>query len=182
MLLRASFRGALIAAAVVTAAACSSGKPAVPPASSGTPPAIAPASPSVAASPAQPETAAAAKATAARFFGLWTGGQYAEAWTLLPRSTRRAIPQATWVAVHKACPSAAAGLAFQIKDVTVTGGTAIVTYSLSGAGAALGSATQAFTYSGGRWWLALSDPGAYQHGSVKADIEAAKAQGSCSSS
>ena len=86
------------------------------------------------------------------------------------------------MAVHKACPSAAAGLAFQIKDVTVTGGMAIVTYSLSGAGAALGSATQAFTYSGGRWWLALSDPGAYRHGSVKADIAAAKAQGSCSSS
>ena len=180
--MRAPFRGALIAAAAAMAAACSSGTPPPPAAPAGTTAAAAPASPSAAASPAQPETAAAAKATAARFFGLYNAGQYAEAWTLLPPATRRAIPLATWVAVHKACPSAAAGLAFQIKDVTVTGSTAVVTYSLSGAGAALGSATQALTYSGGRWWLALSDPGVYEHGSVKADIAAAKAQGSCSSS
>jgi hypothetical protein len=172
-------RGAFIVAAVLAAAACSSGTPAP---RTSTPTTTAPASPVAVASTAQPETAAAAKTAAARFFGLYTAGQYAAAWTLLPPSTRRVIPQATWVAVHKACPSAAAGLAFQIKNVTATGGTAIVTYSLSGVGAALGSATQALTYSGGQWWLALSDPSMYQHGSVKSDIAAAKVQGSCSAS
>jgi len=66
-----------------------------------------------------------------------------------------------------------------IKDVTVTGNSAVVTYSLSGAGSAVGKASQAFTYSGGQWWLALSDPGLYQHGSIKADIEAETAKGYC---
>jgi hypothetical protein len=178
-MMRGLFGGTLIAAAVLAAAGCSSGSQSTPASAITT---TSPASPAAAANPAQPETAAAAKTAAARFFGLYTAGQYAAAWTLLPPSTRRAIPQATWVAVHKACPSAAAGLAFQIKNVTVTGGTAIVTYSLSGAGAALGSATQALTYSWGQWWLPLSDPSVYQHGSVKSDIAAAKAQGSCSAS
>lgn len=178
-MMRGLFGGTLIAAAVLAAAGCSSGSQSTPTSAITT---TAPASPAAAAKPAQPETAAAAKTAAARFFGLYTAGQYAAAWTLLPPSTRRAIPQATWVAVHKACPSAAAGLAFQIKNVTVTGGTAIVTYSLSGVGAALGSATQALTYSGGQWWLPLSDTNVYEHGSVKSDIAAAKAKGSCSAS
>jgi len=86
------------------------------------------------------------------------------------------------VAVHDACPSAAAGLAFQIKNVTVTGSTAVVTYTLAGAASALGSATTALTYSQGNWWLVEPEPGIYEHGSVKADIAAAKAQGNCSGS
>jgi hypothetical protein len=172
-------RGALITAAVIASAACSSGSPATPSSTTTTATTPAPVSPKAAASPAQPGTAAAAKAAAARFFGLYNAGQYAAAWTLLPPATRRAIPQATWVAVHGACPSGAAGLAFRITDVTVTGSTAVVTYQLSGAGAALGSAEQAFTYSGGQWWLALDDPAIYRHGSAKADIAAAKASGNC---
>ena len=164
--MRGPFHGVLVAAAVLAAAACSSGT-STPAATAGQP---------------QPKTSAAAKDTAARFFGLYSAGQFAAAWAFLPPSTRRAIPQATWVAVHKACPSAAAGLTFQIKNATVNGSTATVTYSLTGVGSAGGSATQAFTYSGGHWWLALADPGVYQHGSVKADIAAAKAQGSCAAS
>jgi hypothetical protein len=173
-------RGALIAAAVIAAAGCSSGNSSTP-ASTATTTAV-PALQSATASPAQPETATAARAAAAGFFGLYTASQWAAAWTLLSPSTRRAIPQATYVAFHDGCPSASAGLAFQIKDVTVTGSTAVVTYTLSGAASALGSATQALTYSQGQWWMVLSDPGIYRHGSVKADIAAAKAQGDCSGS
>ena len=66
--------------------------------------------------------------------------------------------------------------------MTVTGATAVVTYTLSGALSKLGSATQAFVYSGGgQWWLAYSDLLIYQHGSVKGDIAAAKAAGYWSS-
>ena len=86
------------------------------------------------------------------------------------------------MAVHDGCPSASAELAFQITNVTVTGSTAVVTYTLSGAASKLGSATQAFTYSQGQWWLVLSDPGAYRHGSVKDDVAALKAEGECSGS
>jgi hypothetical protein len=171
----------LIAVTVLAAAACSSGTSS-PPAGTASTGATAAAPASATASPAQPETAAAAKAAAARFFGLYTASQWAAAWTFLPPSTRQAVPQATWVAVHDGCPSASSGLVFQITNVTVTGSTAVVTYTLSGAAAGLGSATQAFTYSQGQWWLVLSDPGAYRHGSVKGDVAAMKAEGDCSGS
>jgi hypothetical protein len=174
-------RGALTGAVVIAAAACSSGTSSTP-ASTAPAATTVPASPAAVASTSEPKTAAAAKAAAARFFGLYTAGQWAAAWALLPPSTRRAIPQGTWVAVHDGCPSANAGLAFQITNVTLTGSTAVVTYTLTGAGSALGSATQALTYSQGHWWMVVTDPGVYQHGSVKADIAAAKAQGHCSGS
>jgi hypothetical protein len=84
------------------------------------------------------------------------------------------------VAFHEACPSEAKGRAIDITNVTLTGATAVVTYSLSGIGAALGSATEALTCSAGQWWMVVNDPGMYQHGSVKADVTAAAAQGDCS--
>ncbi len=179
-------RIAVAASAVLSIAACSSGSQATPGSSASSASAVpvtaaSASSPSARAS-AAPETAAGARVAASRFFGLYTASQYAEAWTLLPPSTRRSISQETWTAVHQACPSASAGLAFKITDVTVTGNTAVVTYTLAGAASALGTATQAFTYSQGQWWLVLSDPGMYEHGSVKKDIAAAKAQGQCSGS
>lgn len=128
----------------------------------------------------QPATTDAAKAAAHQFFGSYSNGQYAVAWSLLDASDRRAIPRATWVAVHDGCPSAVAGLAYQVSNVTVTGSTAVVTYTLRlGTHSKLGSGTQAFTYSAGRWRLTLSDPSVYKHGSVKADIAAAKVHRNC---
>jgi hypothetical protein len=161
-------RSALGAAAVIAIAACSSSPSSTPASTSTT-------------SAAQPETATAAKAAAARFFGLYSASQFAAAWTLLPPSTRRAIPQGTWVAVHNECRSAAAGLTFKITDVKLTGGTATVTYTLIGAPSSF-SATQGLSYSQGQWWLELPDASIYQHGSVNADVAAAKARGECSGS
>lgn len=171
-------------AAVLAAAACSSGSTAPTAASSTTTtvPAAATASAAASAPVAVPETAAAAKSAAARFFGLYTAGQYASAWSLLTPADRQAIPQATWVGLHRACRPKSFGLAFRISDVTLTGSTAVVTYSFSGALAALGSATQAFAYTGGRWWLDVNDLSVYQHGSVQADVAAERAAGGCASS
>jgi hypothetical protein len=132
------------------------------------------------ASQMQPATADAAKATARQFFNSYSNGQYAFAWALLDPSDQQAIPQATWVAVHDGCPGAVAGLAYRISNVTVTGSTAVVTYTLSlGTHSNLGSGAQTFTYSKSHWRLALSDPHVYQHGSVKADIAAAKRHRNC---
>lgn len=128
----------------------------------------------------QPATADAAVVAARQFFGSYSNGQYAVAWSLLDASDRRAIPRATWVAVHDGCPSAMAGLTYQVSNVAVTGSTAIVTYMMRlGTHSKLGSGTQAFTYSAGRWRLRLSNPRVYEHGSVKADIAAAKAHRNC---
>lgn len=64
----------------------------------------------------------------------------------------------------------------------MTGDTAIVTVSLSGAAAALGSASEALTYAAGRWGFVPSDLSFYKHGSVRAVIAAAKAAGYCARS
>jgi hypothetical protein len=83
------------------------------------------------------------------------------------------------VAVHRGCPAQSAGLAYNVSKATLTGSTAIVTVSLAGAAASLGSESQALTYSAGRWGLVPGDLGLYKHGGVKADIAAAKAAGYC---
>ena len=128
----------------------------------------------------QSATVDAAKATAHQFFNSYSNGQYAFAWALLDRHDQRAVPRATWVAVHDGCPNAVAGLAYRISNVTVDGSTAVVTYTLGlGTHSKLGSGSQTFNYSGSNWRLTLSDLDVYQHGSVKADIAAATVHSNC---
>ncbi len=169
-------------AALIATAACSSG-PVAPTTSAATTavatPKAAASTPSVA---AQPETAAAAATVAKQYFGLYSAGQFALSWTLLAPSAQRAVSQATWVAVHRGCPSQAAGLAYNIKDTTLTGSTAVVTVTLAGAAASLASESESLTYSAGRWGFVPNDLSYYRHGTAKADIAAAKAAGYCASS
>lgn len=131
------------------------------------------------ASAAQPENAVAARSVAEQYFGLYSAGQFAASYELLASSAQRKVSEATWVAVHQGCPAQAAGLAYKVSKATLTGSTAIVTVSLAGAAAGLGSVSQALIYSAGRWGLVPSDLSLYRHGSVKADIAAAKAAGYC---
>ncbi len=143
--------GAAVAAAALIAAGCSS--PAATPAAA--PAAASPAAPATAAAAstpapaAQPETAAAARAVARQFLGLYSADQYAASWTLLAPSVQRKVSQAAWVAVLQGCPPQSAGLAYNVSKATVTGSTAIVTVSLSGAAAAIGSASEAPHLHGG---------------------------------
>ena len=168
----------IAAATLAGAAACASSTSSAPPAAATATSAAA--SPS--ASPAQPQTAAGAKSVAQQYFGLYSAGQFATSWALLAPSAHKAVPEAVWVAVHQGCPSPSAGLAYDVKNVTLTGGTAVVTVTLAGVASRLASGSEAFTYSGGRWGYAPSDLSLYEHGSVKADIAAAKAAGDCASS
>jgi flagellar capping protein FliD len=173
--------GTLIAAAVLTAAACSSA-PQATSASNNAATTTAPASPAAHASVAQPETAAAASAAARQYLGLYSAGQFAAAYGLFAPSARRAVSESTWVAVHQGCPPQASGLTYQVKDATVTGSTAVVTVTLAGAASSLASESEALTYSGGRWGFVPNDLSMYEHGSVKADLAAAKAAGYCTGS
>jgi len=171
------------AAALIATAACSSSAPAAPATSAATTAAVTPtAAASTPSAAAQPETAAAAAAVAKQYFGLYSAGQFALSWTLLAPSAKRAVSQTTWVAVHQGCPSQAAGLAYNVKDTTLTGSTAVVTVTLAGAAASLASESEALTYSAGRWGFVPNDLSYYEHGSVKADIAAAKAAGYCGAS
>jgi hypothetical protein len=64
----------------------------------------------------------------------------------------------------------------------LTGNTAVVTVTLAGAAASLASESESLTYSAGRWGFVPNDLSYYRHGSVRADIAAAKAAGYCASS
>ena len=167
---------AILAAGTLAVAACSSS-------SSSSGPAATSAASSLAASPsasaAQPQTAAAAKSVARQYLGLYAAGQYTTSWALLAPSAQKAVPEAVWMGVHQASPSP--GLAYSVKDVTLADSTAVVTVTLAGAASGLASASEAFTYSGGRWGFAPNDLSLYEHGSVKAYIAPAKAAGDCAS-
>jgi hypothetical protein len=60
--------------------------------------------------------------------------------------------------------------------------TVVVTITLAGAAASLASESQSLTHSAGRWGFIPNDLSYYKHGSMKADIAAAKAAGYCASS
>jgi hypothetical protein len=174
---------AVIVAGTITGISACSGSPAPAASPAATTAASTAASSAVtpSATPAQPETAAAAKAVALQYLGLYSAGQFATSYPLLTPAAQKAVPESAWVAVHQGCPSVSAGMAYEIKNVTMTGSTAVMTVTLAGAASGLASASEAFIYSGGKWGFSPSDLNLYEHSSVAADIAAAKAAGDCAS-
>lgn len=140
--------------------------------------------PTAPAAPAPPDTAAAAKSAAASFFALYSAGQWQAAWQLLVPADQKIAPEKLYVEFHDACPSQAAGLAYQIESVTMAGKAAVVTYTIPVVEKELGSATITEDWSASGWRQEFTSGSAsdYQHGSLKADVTAAKAAGECASS
>jgi hypothetical protein len=128
--------------------------------------------------PAEPKTRAAARAAAVRFDRLYFAGQFAAAWDLLAPAVKQEVPQRIWVSVHNSCPSATAGQA-RIRTVTLFGDTAIVTETRPGTRAKQRRNTVVFSFADNHWGYSPGDPGIYQHGSVAANVAAAKAAGFC---
>jgi hypothetical protein len=124
----------------------------------------------------EPATVAAVRADAADYLSLASAGQFAITYQMLSASARQAITQQAWVAVHRTC----AGASYKIKHLAVTGKTATVTVALTGTGRR-GTLTETMVYAAGSWGISPGDPSLYQHGSVAADVAAAKAQASCAS-
>lgn len=122
---------------------------------------------------ASPRMQATARAAATQFYGLYFARQFAASWNLLAPTAKGQIPLSTWVEVHNGCPSAGAGKSRPIKSVTVFGHAAIVTETITGAAVV-------FNYDKGYWGYSPGDASIYRHGSVTADIAAAKAAGLCS--
>jgi hypothetical protein len=131
-------------------------------------------------SPASPEKRASARTAAQRFYGAYLAGQFAASWDLLAPAAKRQIPRGTWVGVHEGCLSARGARAGVIKTMTVFGNAAIVTEAITGASSNEGTVRAVFNYSGGRWGFSPGNLSIYHHGSVSADIEAARAAGFCS--
>jgi hypothetical protein len=134
------------------------------------------------AAPASPQQRAGARAAAAQFYGLYSTSRFAAFWNLLSPAMKRQVPQRVWISVHDACASAVAGKSRTIEAVTVFGNAAIVTESIAGAASKPGTTEDVFDYADGRWSYSPVDVGIYQHGSIAADISAAKAAGYCASS
>jgi hypothetical protein len=177
-------QGAVIVAVAAAATACSNGaSTSVGTTTTATAQAsvAATATPTTTAAGGQPETAAAAIAAAKQYFGFYSAGDFAATWGLLAPSAQRSIGEAIWVGVHQGCP-APAGVSYRVKGAKLTGGTAAVTVAQAEDKTSMGSVTEAFSYAAGRWGLVPDDSGLYSHGSVKADIAAAKSEGYCTGS
>jgi hypothetical protein len=129
---------------------------------------------------ASPHVKAAARAAAEQFYGLYAASHYAALWNLLSPVPKRQVSRKAWIGVHEACSAAGASKYRVIKAVTVFGNAAIVAETITGV--LPGTAEDVFNYADGRWGYSPQDPGIYQHGSVTADIAAAKAAGLCMSS
>lgn len=128
-----------------------------------------------------PRSRSSVQAAAVTFDGAFFSDKPAATWELLTARAKRLIPRGTWVQVHDGCQPDSAATARTVASVTVFGNTAIVTET-----AAAGSARQrdsyVLAYENGRWRYSPDSLGLYHHGSVSADVAAAKAAGFCGGS
>ena len=123
----------------------------------------------------EPATLAAVRADADDYLSLDSAGQFAITYQMLSASARQAITQQAWVAVHRAC----AGTSYQLKHLSVAGRTATAKVGLTGGHR--GTLTETLVYVAGSWGVSPGDLSLYQHGSVSADVAAARAHGGCAS-
>lgn len=123
----------------------------------------------------EPATLAAVRADAADYLSLASAGQFAITYQMLSARARQVITQQAWVAVHQTC----AGTSYKIKHLAVAGHTATVTVGLTGG--RRGTLTETLVYAAGAWGVSPSDLNLYRHGSVAADVAAARAGGNCAS-
>jgi hypothetical protein len=128
---------------------------------------------------ASPQVKAKARAAAKQFYGLYATSRYAAFWDLMAPNTKRLVARKAWVGVHKACSAAGTGKSRVIKAVTVFGNAAIITETVAGASPVM--VEDIFIYAEDRWRYSPQNPSIYHHGSVTADIAAAKAAGLCTS-
>ncbi len=131
--------------------------------------------------PASSQMKTGARAAATEVYSLYSADRFVAFWNLLAPATKRQISERVWVSVHEACPSAVAGKPRVIKAMTVFGDAAIVTEGISGTSLKPGTAEDVFNYVDGQWTFTPGDVSTYRHGSVTADVAAAKADGLCDS-
>ena len=128
----------------------------------------------------EPATDAAVRADAGDYLSLASAGQFGVTYEMLSAAARQAITQQAWVAVHQAC----AGASYKITHLAVSGNSATVTATVTAAvtgGGHRGTLTEMLVYTGGSWGFSAQDLGLYRHGTVAADVAAARAQGGCAS-
>lgn len=117
------------------------------------------------------------------FLALYSAGQWQAAWADLAPADQRLVPEGLYVAFHDGCPSEVAGAAYEITHVTLAGKVAVISYTipiLSGFGSVTDS--MVLVPGGWRYEIGAANLANYRHGSLKADLKAAKAAGDCAKS
>lgn len=173
------FAKVLLVGSVVVALAGCDGHSATPASSSPSPNAAQTEPEAAPPSPTSPKMQASARTAAEQFYGFYLSGEFASSWELLAPAAKRQIPRNTWVKIHSGCSPDNAGTSGTIKSVTVFGNAAIVSEVITGATSTPHTVEAVFNYANGRWGYSPSDMSVYQHGSVSADVAAARAAGYC---
>lgn len=130
-------------------------------------------------SPPSRKMQASARSAAAQFYSLHLSGQFAASWDLLAPAVKHQISQSTWVKVHDGCLSDNTGKTGVTKSVTIFGQSAFVAEAITGGTSTPHTIEAVFTYTDGLWGYSPDNLGIYKHGSVSADIAAARAAGYC---
>jgi hypothetical protein len=173
-----------LVAAALTLTACGAAASPDPAGSlAGTP--APPASPAASQPAAVPDTPAAARAAAESLFALYAAEQYSDVYPGLDARTRALAPERKWVRVHQACDSSTSGLSYKVGKPVMAGQSAVMSVSLAGAAAAIGSEEVTFVYQDGRWFWApsssdMSAAGNYK-GTVRQIVARLKTAGECGS-
>jgi hypothetical protein len=173
----------LLAAALTLAGCGTAGSPGPARSSAGTP--ASPASPPASQPAAVPDTPAAARSAAESLFALYAAEQYSAVYPGLDTQTRALVPERKWVRAHQACESSASGLSYKVGRPVMAGQSAVMSVSLAGAAAAIGSEEVTFVYQGGGWFWApsssdMSAAGNYK-GTVRQVVARLKTAGECGS-
>lgn len=125
-----------------------------------------------------PRSRESVRAAATAFDGVFFDRKPAATWDMLTARAKRLIPEGTWIQVHNGCRPASAAAVRTVSSVTVFGDTAIVTETAT-AGTRHHRDFYVLSYERGRWGYSPDSLGLYHHGSISADIAAAKAAGLC---
>lgn len=137
------------------------------------------AQPTVKSTPLPDGAKLSARAAATQFDSVYFASRFADSWSLLAPDVRRQVPKDVWVGVHDGCPAAISGVRRAIKSVTVFGNTAIVTETITLTSSRHNTVEYVYSYAAGHWGYSPAFPGIYHHGSITADIAAAKKAGLC---
>jgi len=111
---------------------------------------------------------------------MYSAGQWDAAWQFLAPADKAKVSEALYAAFHTGCPSESAGMAYEIQSTALAGTTAVVAYAIPVL-ASFGAGTLAMQWATAGWGVELSDASGaeYGHGSLKADLAAARADGKC---
>jgi hypothetical protein len=134
--------------------------------------------------PAEPDTAAAAGTAAGRLLGYYAAGRFGQAWDMLTVPVQQQVPRATWNGFYGGC-FAVTGVTYTVRQAVIRDPAsaeviAVVAVSTRGDGPPPGyPLTLAFDYDGNRWRYQPNSTAIWGHGSVAADLAAARAAGVC---